>query len=119
MRYLGVQKASNSFGMRFWLSIASIPQALYGLPESDPYSYTTYPSIEDALEKNRNAKYIQKFVVEKYIPQMISLPSGANNEYLYNVDLVDRKVTLIFVLFVQYLFFKQDLVLTFCHLDSP
>ena len=94
MRYLGVQEASNSFGMRFWLSIASIPQALYGLPESDPYSYATYPSIDDALEKDRNAKYIQKFVVEKYIPQMISLPSGANNEYLYNVDLVDRKVTL-------------------------
>ena len=55
MRYLGVQEASNSFGMRFWLSIASIPQALYGLPESDPYSYATYPSIDDALEKDRNA----------------------------------------------------------------
>lgn len=94
MRYLGVQEASNSFGMRFWLSIASIPQAYYGLPESDPYSYSTYPTIEDALEKDRNAKYIQKFVVEKYIPQMVTLPAGANNEYLYNIDLVDRKATL-------------------------
>ena len=94
MRYLGVQESSNAFGLRFWLSIASLPQAYYGLPESDPYSYTTYPTLTEALEKDRHATYIQKFVVEKYIPQMITLPAEANNEYLYNVDLVDRKVTL-------------------------
>ena len=94
MRYLGVQEASNAFGLRFWLSIASLPQAYYGLPESDPYSYTTYPTLAEALAKDRHAKYIQKFVVEKYVPQMITLPAGANNEYLYNVDLVDRRVTL-------------------------
>ena len=88
------ETGNNAFGMRFWLSIGSVAQALYGLPSSDPYGYTTYPTIEDAIAKDRNAIYIQKFVVEKYTPQMVTLPAGANNEYLYNVDLVDRIVTL-------------------------
>ena len=93
-RFLGVSDG-NSYGMKFWFSIGSLPQSLYGTPESDPYySFTSYSNMETAIEKDARGKYIQKFFGEDYIPQMITLPAGANNEYLYNVDLVDRKVTL-------------------------
>ncbi|MDE7220050.1 MAG: hypothetical protein K2O45_10595 [Oscillospiraceae bacterium] len=94
-RFLGVQDNGNSYGVKFWFSIGSMSQSLYGTPESDPYySFSTYANMETAIEKDERGKYIQKFFGENYIPQMITLPSGANNEYLYNVDLVDRKVTL-------------------------
>ncbi len=93
-RYLGVQDGNN-YGVKFWFSIGSVAQALYGAPESDPYySYYTYANMETAIKNDARGKYIQKFFGENYIPQMITLPAGANNEYLYNVDLVDRKVTL-------------------------
>ncbi|MDE6591364.1 MAG: phage tail protein, partial [Oscillospiraceae bacterium] len=93
-RFLGVSDG-NSYGMKFWFSIGSLPQSLYGTPESDPYySFTSYTNMETAIEKDARGKYIQKFFGEDYIPQMITLPAGANNEYLYNVDLIDRKATL-------------------------
>ena len=94
-RYLGVQDNGNSYGAKFWFSIGSLSQSLYGSPESDAYySYTSFANMAEAIEKDERGKYIQKFFGENYIPQMITLPSGANNEYLYNVDLIDRKVTL-------------------------
>nr|WP_326209046.1 hypothetical protein [uncultured Oscillibacter sp.] len=94
-RFLGIYLYSNNYGYKFWFSIASVSQALYGTPETDPYSsYNNYTSMETAIEQDERGRYLKKFVAEDYTPQMITLPAGANNEYLYNVDLVDRKVTL-------------------------
>ena len=93
-RYLGVRD-DNVYGMKFWFSIASVSQSLYGTPESDPYySYESYTDMNEAIEKDTRGKYLKKFIAENYTPQMITLPAGGGNEYLYNVDLVDRKVTL-------------------------
>ena len=62
--------------MKFWFSIGSLPQSLYGTPESDPYySFTSYSNMETAIEKDARGKYIQKFFGEDYIPQMITLPT--------------------------------------------
>jgi hypothetical protein len=96
-RYMGVRQDSV-FAMRFWFSIGSVAQELYGSTESDPVgsSYNSYADIDTAIEQDRYGKYIQKFFKEEYTPQQMVLPAGANNEYLYNVDLVDRKVTLMY-----------------------
>lgn len=94
-RFLGVYTSGNTYGYKFWFSIASVAQALYGTPASDPYSsYTNYSNMEAAIAQDERGEYLKRFVAEDYTPQMITLPAGANNEYLYNVDLVDRKVTL-------------------------
>lgn len=94
MRYLGVY-TGNNYGFKFWFSIASISQSLYGSPESDPYSsYNTYTDMETAIQQDERGKYLKRFVAESYTPQMMTLPAGGGNEYLYNVDLIDRKVTL-------------------------
>ena len=94
-RHLGVNIYSNNYGYKFWFSIASVSQSLYGTPESDPYSsYNSYADMEAAIAQDERGRYLKRFIAEDYTPQMITLPSGANNEYLYNVDLVDRKVTL-------------------------
>ena len=94
-RFLGIYLYSNNYGYKFWFSIASVSQSLYGTPESDPYSsYNSYTNMETAIEQDERGRYLKRFVAEDYTPQMITLPTGANNEYLYNVDLVDRKVTL-------------------------
>ena len=94
-RFLGIYLYSTTYGYKFWFSIASVSQSLYGTPESDPYSsYNSYTNMEAAIEQDERGRYLKRFVAEDYTPQMITLPTGANNEYLYNVDLVDRKVTL-------------------------
>ena len=94
-RYMGVYINGNNYGFKFWFSIASVSQSLYGTPQSDPYhSYNSYAGQDKAIEQDERGKYLKKFIAEDYTPQMITLPAGANNEYLYNVDLVDRKVTL-------------------------
>lgn len=94
-RYMGIYTSGSSYGFKFWFSIASVAQSLYGTPTSDPYSsYTNYANMEAAIEQDERGKYLKRYIAEDYTPQMITLPMGANYEYLYNVDLIDRKATL-------------------------